>query len=97
MKHSHLLQVGAPDPELVNSPIVDDSEHDEHAGPRDTELELGCCYFNGETYPIGTYVDSGGEVLQCIGRGVWARMGEREEPALAGASRLAGMAEGARR
>lgn len=72
-----LPQVGAPDPELDNSPIVDDSQFDEHAGSRDLELEQGVCYFNGKSFPIGTYVLSGSEVLQCAGRGVWVSKGEK--------------------
>lgn len=72
-----LPQVGAPDPELKNSPIVDDAELDEHAGSRDLELEEGMCFFNGMQYPIGTYVLSGSELLQCSGRGVWVNMGEK--------------------
>ncbi len=78
---SPLPQVGAPDPELRNSPIIDDSEYDEQAGSRDLELEEGVCYFNGAAYPIGTYVQSGSELLQCTGGGVWVRSGEREGPA----------------
>ena len=70
-------QVGAPDPELRTSPIVDESELDEHAGSRDLELEEGVCYFNGETFPIGTYVLSGSELLLCSGRGVWVASGEK--------------------
>jgi len=72
-----LPQVGAPDPELNTSPIVDESEYDEHAGSRDLELEEGECYFNGKPYPIGAYVLSGSEVLQCTGRGVWFKRGEK--------------------
>jgi hypothetical protein len=78
--NGHLPQVGAPDPELKNSLVLDEYEYDERAGPRDTELEEPVCYFNGSSYPIGTYVQSGSEVLQCTGRGVWARKGEREMP-----------------
>jgi hypothetical protein len=73
-----LPEVGAPDPELRNSPIIDDFEDDEQAGSRDLELEEGVCYFNGETYAIGAYVKSGSELLQCTGGGVWVRVGERE-------------------
>lgn len=58
-----LLQVGAPDPELRNSPIIDESEYDEQAAS-----------------PIGAYVQSGAELLQCTGRGVWTRKSEREGP-----------------
>jgi hypothetical protein len=72
-------QVGAPDPEQKNSPIVDESEADEQAGSRDLELEKGVCYFNGERFAIGDYVRSGAEVLKCSGRGVWVRKGESPE------------------
>jgi hypothetical protein len=72
-----LPQVGAPDPELRNSPIIDESEYDEHAASRDLELEEGVCYFNGEPYEIGAYVRSGSELLQCSGRGVWVSKGEK--------------------
>jgi hypothetical protein len=72
-----LPQVGAPDPELKTSPIVDESQLDEKAGARDLELEEGFCLFNNEEYPIGTYVQSGDEVLKCTGRGVWERRGEK--------------------
>ena len=68
-----LPQVGAPDPELKTSPILDEGEFDEHAGAGDLEHESPACYFNGVAFAIGTYVCSGGEVLQCTGRGVWVR------------------------
>jgi hypothetical protein len=48
-----LRHVGAPDPELKNSPIIDESEYDEQAASRDLEIEEAACYFKGETYPIG--------------------------------------------
>jgi hypothetical protein len=79
---TQLPQVGAPDPELKNSLILDESAHDEQAGPRDTEVEHPECYFNGVAYPIGSYVQSGSEVLQCAEGGVWTRKGEREAPPL---------------
>jgi hypothetical protein len=75
-----LPQVGAPDPELENSPIIDESELDEQAASRDLEIEQGACYFNGETYAIGAFVQSGAELLQCTGGGVWTRVAEREGP-----------------
>lgn len=77
-----LAQVGAPDPELRNSPIFDESELDERAASRDLELEEGVCYFNGQSYPLGTYVQSGSELLLCTG-GVWVYQGEKEGPELA--------------
>jgi hypothetical protein len=76
-KAGSLPQVGAPDPELNNSPIIDAAEHDEHAASRDQELEEGVCYFNGEAFPIGAWVLSGSELLQCTDRGVWTSKGEK--------------------
>jgi hypothetical protein len=72
-----LEQVGAPDPELKTSPILDETELDEQAGARDLEMEEPACYFNNELHPIGAFVQSGSEVLQCTTRGVWARVGEK--------------------
>ncbi|MBI3936023.1 MAG: hypothetical protein HY323_03530 [Betaproteobacteria bacterium] len=70
----HVPQVGAPDPELRTSPIVDEDTD----LSLDLELESGVCYFNGATYPIGRYVRSGSELLRCVGRGVWMRVGETQ-------------------
>lgn len=70
---AHLPQVGAPDPELNTSPIID--EYDEIS--LDLELETGACYFNNVSYRIGQYVLSGSELLHCEGRGVWVRRGEQ--------------------
>jgi hypothetical protein len=70
-----LPQLGAPDPELKNSPIVDHSEYDDRDAMSDVELESGVCYFNGETFAIGDTVRSGSDVLECAPRGVWVRKG----------------------
>ncbi|HYL25072.1 MAG TPA: hypothetical protein VEV21_11825 [Burkholderiales bacterium] len=72
-----LPQLGAPDPELNNSPIIDDAEYDEHATGPDLEFEEGACYFNGQSFPIGACILSGSEVLECSGRGVWVSKGEK--------------------
>jgi hypothetical protein len=71
MKHP-VPQVGAPDPEHKNSPIVDEEEE----LSLDLELESGVCYFNGVAYPIGQFVRTGSELLQCEERGIWVRKGE---------------------
>ncbi len=70
--NDQLPQVGAPDPELKTSPIID--EYDEIS--LDMELEAGACYFNDIAYSIGQYVRSGDEVLQCQDRGTWVRKAE---------------------
>lgn len=72
-----LPQVGAPDPESNTSPIIDESEYDEAAGSPGLELESPACYFNGEAFRIGSFVQCGSEVLECTDRGVWVRKGEK--------------------
>ncbi len=70
---AHPQQVGAPDPELKNSPILDEYDEDD---PPELDVETGVCYFNGKDYAIGQYVLSGDELLRCEMRGVWVREGE---------------------
>lgn len=71
-EHVNVPDVGAPDPELKNSPIFD--RESEEFEMLDLELESGVCYFNGVDYANGTYVCSGNELLHCE-RGVWIRKG----------------------
>jgi len=66
---SHATQVGAPDPEKRTSPILDENEE----FSLDLELETGVCYFNDQSFPIGTFVQSGSELLHCEERGLWVR------------------------
>lgn len=69
---NHVTLVGAPDPELRTSPILD-----EYADlSLDQELEAGACYFNNLVYPVGQYLLSGSELLHCEERGIWVRKGE---------------------
>ncbi len=70
-------QVGAPDPELKNSPVFDDEERDYLS--LDMELEEGFCYFNGQVFGMGDFVCSGNELLRCEERGVWVREGSCQE------------------
>jgi hypothetical protein len=66
-------QVGAPDPTLETSPILDE---DADLLSFDIGHEGGVCRFNGMSYAIGSYVLSGSELLHCEERGVWVRTGE---------------------
>lgn len=68
-------QVGAPDSELKNSPILDEGEEGDMP-PLGLELETSACWFNNVRYPLGQYVRSGDEVLRCAEGGVWVRVGE---------------------
>lgn len=72
MKSDCLVNVGAPDPELDNSPIIDtEVEEGEFLG---IEQDSQVCYFNGVRYASGDYVCSGDERLRCE-NGVWVRSG----------------------
>ena len=68
---AHVPQVGAPDPEKRTSPVLDEDEESDVS--LDLERETGVCYFNGQSFPIGSYVRSGSELLHCEEHGVWVR------------------------
>jgi hypothetical protein len=69
MKRISVRDVGAPDLELRNSPIVDyDIEELEFT---DCETESGFCYFNGVAHKVGTFAFSGNEPLKCEEGDVW--------------------------
>jgi hypothetical protein len=75
-KRHHAPQVGAPDPELRTSPILDRNEEEGSELSLDSELESGACYFNDHRYAIGDYVHSGHELLHCEEHGVWIKVTE---------------------
>ncbi len=65
----HPIDLGAPIPELKNSPIFLNIEDEREL--IETEIpEERICYFNGESYPHGTYIKSSTTVLKCD-RGAW--------------------------
>ncbi|HKK06874.1 MAG: hypothetical protein P8009_08125 [Gammaproteobacteria bacterium] len=64
------ISVGAPDPELKNSPIMEETDEDFEVLAQEVG-ETPVCYFNNVSYPDGRFVCSGsGELLKCT-RGVW--------------------------
>ncbi len=68
------ISVGAPDPELKTSPILEELDEDYAEIAKQAE-ELPVCYFNGVKYAAGKYVCSGsGELLRCE-KGIWLREG----------------------
>lgn len=69
----HVVQVGAPDPELRNSPIVEETDEGFDTAVQSLPEEAAC-YFNGQAYPDGEWVCSGAELLRCV-RGVWVQEG----------------------
>lgn len=81
MKHAiQTDHVGAPDPELKTSPILE--EYDEDAPVMVQEYdELPICWYNGEVYASGAMVRSGdGSLLRCE-KGVWVRQDAPETDA----------------
>ena len=73
-EYMNAVQVGAPDPELNTSPIVEDANEDFEVVAQEVE-DLPACYFNNTHYPNGTFVCSGsGELLHCTS-GLWVREG----------------------
>lgn len=68
------VQVGAPDPELETSPIMEGLDEDYEITAQEVE-DLPVCSFNNTRYENGQYVCSGsGELLHC-NRGLWVREG----------------------
>ena len=66
--------VGAPDPELITSPIMEEMNEDFEILAQGLEKNT-CCYFNSVMYNIGDYVCSGStELLRCE-NGIWVQEG----------------------
>ena len=73
-EHIGVPAVGAPDPELRNSLVIEDTdERYEEMEQQVSETHLQC-YFNDVAYAHGTLVCSGNEMLRCD-NGVWLRAG----------------------
>ena len=66
--------VGAPDPELKTSPIVEDTDDDNNVLAQEIE-DLPFCLFNNVSFDDGAYVCSGsGTMLRCD-KGLWVSKG----------------------
>jgi len=70
-----IKELGAPDPELKNSPIS--AESDEDFDVLRQEVDEGVCYFNGKEIADGAYIQSGGTYLRCD-KGIWVPSGPDE-------------------
>ena len=75
-KQRSLLQVGAQDPELLNSPIAQEEDEDTDVVLQQVPGEP-VCYYNGTGFPHGAYVSSGAAVLKCS-YGVWIEFGSAD-------------------
>lgn len=65
--------VGAPDPEKRNSPVVEETAEDFEVVEQEI-VESPVCYFNDKAYSHKSLVCSGDELLRCD-RGQWIRLG----------------------
>ncbi|NOR51469.1 MAG: hypothetical protein GQ470_02515 [Gammaproteobacteria bacterium] len=70
----HAIHVGAPDPELHNSPILEESADDDQAGADTEGFESAHCHFNDAAFEEGALVCSGDELLKCQ-HGMWLSIG----------------------
>jgi hypothetical protein len=79
MLHAHgsIPQVGAPDPELHNSPIALEDDIDTDVVRQQVPGEP-VCWFNGAEYATGDFVASGSQVFRC-NYGVWVEAGSVDD------------------
>ena len=68
------VSVGAPDPELKTSPILEEGDEDFDVLAQEVE-DMPNCYFNNVAYDDGTYVCSGSGALLHCEKGLWVREG----------------------
>jgi len=71
-----LPEVGAMDPTLRNSPIAEELDEEADTLRQQVPGEPQC-YFNGQGYSNGEFVNSGGQVLRCW-YGVWVESGSAD-------------------
>ena len=79
MLHEHvsITQVGAPDPELRNSPIAVEDDIDTDVVRQQVPGEA-VCWFNASEFHNGDFVASGSQVLLCS-YGVWIDAGSIDD------------------
>lgn len=69
----HVPQVGAPDPELNNSPIAEEFDEDLDVLRQELPGEP-TCLFNNTSYATGERICSGSALYRCD-YGIWVREG----------------------
>ncbi len=75
-EHRSIPQVGAPDPELRNSPIAEEEDLDTDVVQQQVPGEP-VCWFNGGEFSHGELVASGSQVLKC-NYGIWVEAGSAD-------------------
>lgn len=69
----HVPDVGAPDPELRNSPIAEETD-EEFEALKQEEPGEPVCFFNNKSYAHGSHICSGDTLLRCD-YGIWLQIG----------------------
>ena len=69
----NVKQVGAPDPELKNSPVVMEVDDEREYMKQEVPGEP-VCYFNSESFDNGSFVCSSNVLLRCD-YGIWIQSG----------------------
>ena len=69
----HIQDVGAPDPELKNSPIAEENDEESDVIRQEMPGEP-VCYFNNQSFETGSYIKTGTSVLKCV-YGIWEQAG----------------------
>lgn len=69
-----LMDVGAPDTDLVTSPIADTIDDEDFEALRLEVPGEPACLFNGQRFDNGVFVRSGSQVMRCD-YGIWVPAG----------------------
>jgi len=73
---SYSKDVGSADPELKTSPIAEEND-DETVVLKQEMPGESVCFFNGQSFPTGSYVKSGNALLKCD-YGIWVPAGSAD-------------------
>ena len=73
MAHAGTRNVGAIDPKLKTSPVLEETAEESYELRHDVP-DPSICFFNGEAFSTGEFVRSGAAVLECQ-NGVWDEVG----------------------
>lgn len=73
-KSKTTIDVGASDPNLKNSPFIEENDEESLAFIQTSEGK-NVCYFNGITFEDGQYVCSGSSSLLQCKNGAWIQVG----------------------
>jgi hypothetical protein len=76
MPNAGIRNVGAIDPELQSSPVVEEMEEDAYT-LRQQVADQAVCFFNGEVFRDGEFVRSGTMMLKCS-KGLWIEAGSAD-------------------